>query len=69
MRYENKEYEARALEFRRRLREAGISIAEFARRSGLTRNVVYRLSKGQHPKSEQHERIERVLSDKTSTSF
>lgn len=34
---------------RARLAAAGITLAEFQRRSGLTRNVVYRLAKGGKP--------------------
>lgn len=53
------EWQRRAAEFARRLREAGLSITEFQRRSGLTRNVIYNLSKGQPPSSpEQAEALD-----------
>jgi predicted transcriptional regulator len=52
----------RAEEFRRRLKATGLTITEFQRRSGLTRNVVYNLSKGQLPSSqEQADILERAL--------
>lgn len=47
------EREMRAAEFARRLKATGLRTAEFQRLSGLTRNVIYHLSKGQAPSAEQ----------------
>ncbi len=44
--------QTRAADFARRLKETGLSITEFQRRSGLTRNVIYNLSKGQAPSNQ-----------------
>jgi hypothetical protein len=53
------ERSTRAAEFARRLSATGLSITEFQRQSGLTRNVIYNLSKGQRPSSpEQETKIE-----------
>ena len=41
----------RAADFKRRLEEAGLTIGQLQRRAGLTRNVIYNLSKGQLPTS------------------
>lgn len=41
----------RAQEFANKLAATGLSKAEFEKQSGLTRNVVYNLSKGQAPSS------------------
>lgn len=46
---------------RKRLTELGLTLAEFRRRSGLSRNVVYRLSKGGAPNPEQADRMNAVL--------
>jgi plasmid maintenance system antidote protein VapI len=43
---------ARAAEFSRRLKMTGLSITQFQRASGLSRNVIYNLSKGQRPSSD-----------------
>lgn len=51
----------RAADLRRRIAAAGLTIAEFRRRSGLSRNVVYALSKGREIKPDESERIDRVL--------
>lgn len=45
----------RAAEFSRRLAATGLTITEFQRESGLTRNVIYNLSKGQQPSSPEQE--------------
>jgi|HubBroStandDraft_1064217.scaffolds.fasta_scaffold1201073_2 hypothetical protein len=56
------EREARAAEFSRRLKATGLTITEFQHQSGLTRNVVYNLSKGQKPSSpEQAEKLEEAF--------
>jgi predicted transcriptional regulator len=47
------ESEARAAEFARRLKATGLRITEFQKKSGLSRNVVYNLSKGQKPSSDE----------------
>jgi hypothetical protein len=51
----------RAVDLRRRIKAAGITIAEFRRRSGLSRNVVYALSKGRAIKPEEQRQIDSVL--------
>lgn len=53
--YEPGEREARAEEFARQLKATGLTLIEFQRASGLTRNVLYNLSKGQRPSSPQQE--------------
>ncbi len=45
----------RAADFARRLKATGLPITEFQRRSGLSRNVIYNLSKGQAPSSRDQE--------------
>ena len=52
---------ARAERLRQRIAAKGLSLAEFARQAGLTRNVMYGLGKGREPRPEEHERIERIL--------
>jgi predicted transcriptional regulator len=47
----------RAAEFARRLKATGLTITEFQKRSGLTRNVIYNLSKGQKPSSGEQARM------------
>jgi transcriptional regulator with XRE-family HTH domain len=61
------EEELRATEFRRRLAAAGLTLAEFSRKSGVTRNIVYRLTRGQKPKASDQEKIEAVLGRQSST--
>jgi plasmid maintenance system antidote protein VapI len=54
--------EQRARAFREQLAATGLSITEFQRDSGLTRNVVYNLSKGQKPSSaEQAQKLEEAF--------
>lgn len=48
------DWRLRSEEFARKLKATGLSITEFQRLSGLSRNVVYNLSIGQKPSSEQH---------------
>lgn len=58
------ESNARAAEFARRLRLTGLRLTEFQKRSGLTRNVIYNLSKGQKPSSsEQAAHLERAFAE------
>ena len=47
------ETSARAADFASRLAKTGMNITQFQRASGLTRNVIYNLSKGQRPSSEE----------------
>lgn len=47
----------RAAEFARRVARTGLSITSFQRKSGLTRNVIYNLSKGQQCSSPEQELI------------
>lgn len=59
----------RALLFRQRLQATGLGITEFQRRSGLTRNVVYNLSKGQKPSSaEQSSMLDEAFKALSSTN-
>ncbi len=44
---------ARAKDFKHKLEATGLSITAFQRASGLSRNVVYNLSKGQKPSSDE----------------
>lgn len=61
---EGSERQLRAQAFARRLAAAAMRLSDFQRRSGLTRNVTYNLSKGQKPSSpEQAEAMERAFSD------
>ncbi|MGH7706618.1 MAG: hypothetical protein ACREM6_01615 [Vulcanimicrobiaceae bacterium] len=54
----------RIAEFSRRLKATGLTITEFQRRSGLSRNVVYNLSKGQAPSSgDQEEALTKAFRD------
>ncbi len=50
-----------AAELRRRIEQRGLTIAEFRRRSGLTRNVVYALTMGRPPRTSEKDAIDRVL--------
>ena len=53
--------EQRATDFRQRIKAAGMTLAEFSRRSGITRNIVYRLTKGQKPKPSDQNKIAMVF--------
>jgi len=49
----------RAAEFASRLAATGLTVSQFQSQSGLTRNVIYNLSKGQEPSSpEQGEMLD-----------
>lgn len=52
------EAKQRAFDLRKRITAAGLTIAEFRRKSGLTRNVVYALAKGKRPSPHQEAAIE-----------
>jgi len=59
---QDSEWLHRAEEFERRLKATGLSKSQFQARSGLTRNVIYNLSKGQAPSSaEQADALERAF--------
>jgi transcriptional regulator with XRE-family HTH domain len=60
---ENQKRAFRAEEFRARLIARGLTLAELGRRIGISRNVLYRLSKGRAPKAAVHERIEALLAE------
>ena len=61
---QDSEWLRRAKEFERRLKATGLTKSQFQARSGLTRNVIYNLSKGQPPSSqEQAELLERAFRD------
>jgi len=55
------EAKMREVALRKRLSELGLSLAEFRRRAGLSRNVVYRLSKGGKPSPDQAAKMEPIL--------
>jgi predicted transcriptional regulator len=59
--FKNKEAASRASDLRRRIKAAGLTIAEFRRRSGLSRNIVYALSMGREATIEETDRINHVL--------
>ena len=58
---DNPEAASRAADLRRRIVAGGFTIAEFRRRSGLTRNVVYALTKGRAATPEEQNRIDATL--------
>jgi plasmid maintenance system antidote protein VapI len=45
--------EQRAKDFAEKLAATGLALSEFAKEAGLTRNVIYNLSTGQAPSSEE----------------
>lgn len=51
----------RAERLRDRIAAKGLTLAEFARRANLTRNVMYGLGKGRAPKPNEQARIDAVL--------
>jgi hypothetical protein len=55
--------QVRRAALRARLADLGLTVAEFRRRTGLTRNVVYRLSKGGKPTPDQAGKMKGVLGD------
>lgn len=55
------EMKARGDAFRARVLAKGISLNDFETLAGLSRNQVYRLTKGQRPTAEQQARIDRAL--------
>ena len=59
--YEGPEARARATDLRARLKEAGLTQAEFGRRAGLGRAVVWRLAKGGKRNAEHERKIDAVL--------
>lgn len=59
---QDSDWRHRAEEFERRLKGTGLTKSEFQSRSGLTRNVIYNLSKGQPPSNAaQAEALERAF--------
>ena len=58
----------RAGEFRARVYGAGLTWAELARRASISRNVMYRLSRGGKPSPDQQQSINRVLREATVES-
>lgn len=51
----------RAAQLRQRISAAGLTIAQFQRKSGLTRNVVYALAKGKKPSAQQQAAIDATV--------
>jgi transcriptional regulator with XRE-family HTH domain len=58
---QNPDASNRAAEFRARLKNAGLTQAEFGRRAGLGRAVVWRLAKGGKRSAEQQRKIDSIL--------
>jgi hypothetical protein len=61
LKFRDSDYAARAAQLRQKLKAAGLTIAEFRRRAGLSRNVAYALSKGRIPTADEQQRIDRVI--------
>jgi predicted transcriptional regulator len=57
----DEEHETRAAALRERIKKAGLTIAEFRRRAGLSRNVAYAISKGREPTADEQRRIDSAL--------
>lgn len=55
------EQKSRAERFRARVAAKGMTLAEFARRAGLTRNVLWGLSQGRPPKPDVAKKIDSIL--------
>lgn len=55
----------RARRFRDRVAAKGMTLAEFARRAGLTRNVLWGLSQGRAPKPEIKKKMDALLGPDT----
>lgn len=55
----------RAERLRERIAAKNLTLAEFARRANLSRNVMYGLAKGRAPKPEETSRIDAVLGPDT----
>lgn len=51
----------RASRLRERIAAKGLTLAEFARQAGLTRNVMYGLGKGKLPKPSEKARMDAIL--------
>jgi transcriptional regulator with XRE-family HTH domain len=51
----------RAKRLRHRITARGMTLAEFARRAGFTRNIMYGLAKGRPLKPEEQSRVDVVL--------
>lgn len=61
IRFRDEDHETRAAALRDRIKKAGLTIAEFRRRAGLSRNVAYAISKGRPPTPEEQRRIDSAL--------
>ena len=55
------EMKARGEAFRAAVAKSRLSLIDFGAKTGLSRNQMYRLSKGQKPTAEQEVRIDTVL--------
>ncbi len=58
---EESEASERAKRLRERIAAKGLTLAEFARRADLTRNVMYGLAKGRAPNPAERARMDAVL--------
>lgn len=61
IKFRDEEHETRAAVLRERIKKAGLTIAEFRRRAGLSRNVTYAISKGRKPTADEQRRIDSAL--------
>lgn len=61
IKFRDQEHQARAAALRERIKKAGLTIAEFRRRAGLSRNVAYAISKGRELSPEEQHRIDQAL--------
>jgi transcriptional regulator with XRE-family HTH domain len=58
---EDSDASARAKRLRERIAAKGLTLAEFARRAALSRNVMYGLGKGRAPKPAEQARMDAIL--------
>lgn len=61
IKFKSPDHETRAKDLRDRIRGARLTIAEFRRRAGLSRNVAYSISKGRKATAEEQKRIDQAL--------
>jgi hypothetical protein len=59
--YRDAEHEGRASALRNRIETAGLTIAEFRRRAGFSRNIAYAISKGREMTPDERKRADKAL--------
>lgn len=62
IKFRDAQHEARAMALREQIKHAGLTIAQFQRRAGFSRNVAYAISKGRLTTPEEQQRIDAALS-------